>query len=231
MCCFIYVRSDSSRLPGKAFHLVFDRPLIKVVIDRCKLLRIPIIALTTERSIDNSLCEYIDCLGISVFRGNANDLIKRTCQAITHYSCDYFIRVNGDSPMVDIRLLETCINYVNLMKPDICTNLLSRTFPYGVAIEIVSTRTYLNLTQLSLKSQKEHVTQHFYANAEKLNVLSVTQTNDHSKYRLTIDTKKDLTYFQELCPSNWKCSYYELLSLPIPALVFNMQRPVYESNV
>ena len=109
----IYSRSDSKRLPGKAFLSFGDRKLISHVLIRADLLDVDeIILATTERACDD---QYEDLKRnvdketekqVKIFRGNCDDVVDRTISALSVNNIDRFCRINGDCPFFPYNIIK-----------------------------------------------------------------------------------------------------------------------------
>lgn len=188
---FVYARSDSSRLPNKVFKKFFNKYLIDIIFDKVKQIHgAEPILLTTDRDIDDRLADHVFHRGSPVFRGDSFDLVKRTTDAITEFAIDKFIRVNADSPFFDPSLISFGLRFSN--QYELVTNLINRTFPYGVALEIVDSELYINLKDYCNPNDAEHVTKHLYANQQEINFLNITQSRDDSNIRVAIDSPEDI---------------------------------------
>jgi spore coat polysaccharide biosynthesis protein SpsF len=101
--------------------------------------------------------------------------------------------VNGDSPFLQPSLIDTGIQLFNTHTPDLVTNLLNRTYPYGVAVEVVKTSTLRNAINKNLSSyQQEHPTSFLYQNPDLFQIQEIPLLPaDFSNLRLTVDTIDD----------------------------------------
>ena len=221
IAAFIYARSDSVRLPRKVFLPLGNESIIEVVLRRAKACLVDkVVLLTSDRAIDDELVEKAIKLNYEIIRGDSKDLIARTLNAIEVIKPKQFVRINADSPLFEPRLLnfilEKNLNY------DVITNLLNRTFPYGVAVEVINCNYYKAMAGLAMENEKEHVTQHIYRTINNAKLLQLEQLNNHSHIRLTIDEKEDYNNIDKL----WKkmkndlSSYWEVLGLAEPSFVF-----------
>ena len=220
---FIYARTDSSRLPGKIFKRLGDRFLIDVIIDRLKETDLDeVCLLTTDRPIDDQLAEYCSKAQCKVFRGCYEDLSIRTLQAIESLNVDKFLRVNGDSPFVSPQL----INYILKQNLNInfISNLYNRTFPYGVAFELVDSKFFQQKANLRSTKTREHLTMHLYENFFDTDTLSITQDINLSRYRLTIDTWDDYDQLMNAFDDDYLIEYWEYLKHPKPNFIVSTQR-------
>lgn len=198
----VICRLDSSRLPGKVLKRVRGRPLLQWIIDRVgqtSCFDQGIVVATSDRAVDDPLVDYCNQLAIPVFRGPANDVAKRVLQCAQEYRLDWFARINGDSPFVDPDLLAHACNIARSDRYDLVTNLDPRSYPYGVSVELVRTRTFAKARQVMRSAEQlEHVTKILYESDPGFEIRSFNVQNpvgDQSGYRLTVDTPEDWVRF------------------------------------
>lgn len=219
---FIYARSDSTRLHRKAFADLGGRPLFDIVCARVARLPVDGVALlTTDRSVDDALAAHAEALGLAIVRGDAFDLVHRTCEAIELLQPGRFLRVNGDSPLFEPVLAEYALNRMIKAHPEIkmASNLFRRCFPYGVSVEWFDAAFYVANAKAVRASEREHVSQHLYRIRQGFPALSLEQARDDSLFRLTVDTCEDLAHMRRLAKQGnlLHDSYWTLLGLDEPA--------------
>ena len=227
---FIYARTDSSRLPGKIFLEIGGYKVIDIVHARAKRIDVDqVIILTTDRNVDDSLAEYCDRKGYNCFRGHSTDLVTRTIQAIDAYKPSIMVRINGDSPLIEPILINAGLNYIRAEdsnvagRPDMVSNIVTRSFPYGVSVECIRATVYTRLAAEAAPEEREHVTQHLYRLTDRLSLHSMQDNSgDHSKRHLTVDTTTDLRNLTLLSAgqSIVMNPYWEILGIKPPELVF-----------
>lgn len=190
----IYARSGSSRLPNKALKEIGGYKLIELVINRVislqNTLPIQIYLATSNLPENDELVSFVEELGISVFRGDENDLVDRTIDFIKQMKYEYIARVNGDCPFVDIELIAEGFKYIN-QDYDFVTNIKNRTYPYGVAVEWFKSDFYKKMANDVNENEKEHVTKHLYRKINEINHYSIESSSNNSNTSLTIDTQQD----------------------------------------
>jgi spore coat polysaccharide biosynthesis protein SpsF len=98
------------------------------------------------------LALYVGWLGYAVFRGELDDVSARFQTASMIYPADWVVRVSGDSPLFEPRIITDMLPFTE-GKYDLITNVLPRSFPKGNSVEIICTRTLQqfdtpNLTEL-----------------------------------------------------------------------------------
>lgn len=216
---FIYARVDSQRLPNKVFRKFGGRYLIDVIIERLRLCDLDMIyLLTSDRIVDDVLAEYCQKLDIGVFRGSFGDLVNRSVEAIKFSKVDRFLRVNGDSPFIS----PTLVNYSlqNFEKAKFVSNLFNRTFPYGVALELIDAAWYCDNMQMAAPKNKEHLTQHIYQNVTHTESISITQNRDMHAKHLTIDTPNDFNQLESALRENHLVEYWDYLGYSQPMFIY-----------
>lgn len=194
----ILARMDSARLPRKPLAEVGEKKLVDYLIERAwKLDGLDSLCLaTTDRSIDDELVAHAKSKGLQVYRGSCENVAERLLACATNQSADFVLRLNGDSPYIDTKMLNAAIRLAKSDKYDFLTNLLPRTYPYGVSVEIVRVRTLAQHLVAFSESDAEHVTQFFYRNLDRFNVAHLkSQQIFPVAERVTIDTAEDLREF------------------------------------
>lgn len=223
IAAIVLARLDSSRLPGKALKKVNSIPLIGYVIKRAKLIEgvDSIILATTDRAVDTPLCEYALEQGILVHKGPLENVAERVLGCIGKVNCNYFIRLNGDSPFLDHDLIGEGIRICRQNNYDLITNIRERTYPYGISVEIVNAETfrksYVNFHSVA---EFEHITKHFYDNISRFRVYSMTNSRKGGNgYRLTVDYEKDFIRFGNIVNMLGnrydKAGYEEILDIAV----------------
>ena len=217
----IPARMDSTRLPGKPLKHVKGMPLIDYVIVRAK--RIPglgaLVLATTERPVDNPLVEYALSQGVAVYRGHLRDVALRLLTCAVKFRGDYFVRLNGDAPFIDPDLVAQGMTYCQDGQTDLVTNLIGRTFPYGIAVEVIQRRAFERAyARMTIPEEREHVTQYLYKHPEEFSIQTITSPfPELSQARVAIDTQADFEMFEravaQLGEAALTASYQQVASL------------------
>lgn len=195
---FITVRSDSSRLPNKAFLPIIDKPLIEMVIIRAKLVRNvdEVIVCTTERQIDDKIVEIANKYGVKHFRGNLDDKLERWLGAAKKFNIDYFVTMDGDDPFCDPGLMEAGIdqiidgNYDYLKAPE---GLIIGGFTYCIKVSALQ-------KVCEIKGTADTEMMWTYFEDTGLFNVSTLKVNDkvlfNESIRSTLDYEEDLKFFR-----------------------------------
>ncbi len=189
----IYSRADSKRLPNKCFLKIHNMYLFEYIYKVAdKLKDVEVILATTKRKCDDELSELGKTLNFNVYRGEYEDIAKRTIDCANYYGLDNIIRLNGDSPFLNLPLLNSGIKVHLSREAQFTSNLFNRKYPYGISCEILSTNYLKDVYPKMNFQEKEHFTSYLYKNVKAIkNSESLELDIDLSKYRLTIDTQED----------------------------------------
>ena len=226
---FIYARTDSRRLPKKVFMEVGGVPVIDIVYARAKRLNVgEVVVLTTSRRVDDELADYCNDQGYVCRRGETDDLVSRTVRAIKAYRPKIFVRINGDCPFFEPTLVNSALQrMLGTATVEMVSNVIERTFPYGISVECICSTVYLKSSELATDSEREHVTQHLYRISSDLSLVGMRDgTGNNSNRRMVLDTQNDLTSLNDMAKGRdvRLATYWELLGIEAPM-------PILESKV
>jgi spore coat polysaccharide biosynthesis protein SpsF len=84
-------------------------------------------------------------------------------------------------------------------RPDLLTNLLPRTFPYGIAVEIIRIEALASALPRMNPQDREHLTRVFYSHPNDYRIESLRCPHPGLEAaRLVVDTEADLAEFERL---------------------------------
>ncbi len=197
MLALIQARSNSKRFKKKVLYNIYETPLICHVIKRIKKSKhvTKVVVATSKIKSDDILVRYLRSKKISVFRGDLKNVALRLSKACEKYKKLFFIRISGDSPLIDHSIIDEAIKIFkkhNKYKVDLITNVFPRKFPKGQSVEIINNITLKNNIKNMNKNQKEHVTKFFYRYFKKFKIINFKPKNKLSNFKLSIDSKNDL---------------------------------------
>jgi len=198
----IQARMSSKRFPGKALHKVNKKPLLQYIIERLKnieFLKDSIIVATSKQAADNPIEFFCNKNNVKCYRGQLNNVAGRFFTLLEQYQCDAFIRISGDSPLIDHHLIEKGIKIFISEKYDIVTNILVRTFPKGQSVEIFDSNVFkINYKKIKAPDDLEHVSKYFYRNKRKYNLYNFTSGHNYQNVQLSVDTQQDMNTFKKI---------------------------------
>ena len=191
----VFARLSSRRLPRKALLRIEGDCLIDFVIKTLQAtssVSEVVLATSTDES-DDELTEHVRGLGLRVIRGDLVDASNRLCKVMKELGTRAVFRVNGDSPFVSRCLLNRAAAEFEAKELDLVTNVFPRTYPPGVSVELINSKTYTSQQPLIKTSHdREHITTFLYANSEKFRILNLTaDSNEYRNLHLAVDSEQD----------------------------------------
>lgn len=203
MLAIIQARTNSKRFRNKILYQINGKPLIWYVINSVKKAQkiSKIIVSTSNTKNDDKLIKYLKKIKIHYFRGDLNNVAKRLLDTATSYKKKFFIRINGDSPLIDHKIIDKVVSIYQKKKfnnYDLITNVFPRTFSKGQSVEIIKTSILKNCLLKMNKDESEHVTKYFYRNSAKLKIKNLKSNNSQRQIKLSVDTKKDMVRIKKI---------------------------------
>ena len=197
----IQARTSSKRFPRKVLAMIEKKPMIWHVIQRVK--QIPmveqIVLITSDKKEDKILQKIAKETGINFFTGSLSDVLGRHYKCAVKFEADPIIRITGDCPLIDPKIVEEMSRFYMDHDYDYVSNILNRTFPDGLDAEIFSFKVLkLMFEKAQLKSEREHVTLYIKNNIKKFKIFDFTSKKDLSRFRWTVDEKEDLKFVRKI---------------------------------
>lgn len=190
----VFVRYDSTRLPGKVLRPIAGRPLLGHVLDRLCGLPDRLIVATSDRPVDDPVANFAMDQAVEVFRGPAEDVLGRALACAETCGLSRVVRISGDSPFIASPVVAQVIALHDSEKPDLASNVFPRGFPFGISVEVVTVDALRRLDALTDDPEdREHVTRYLYAHRDEFRIanLAPPDTGFHG-VRLVVDTDEDL---------------------------------------
>jgi spore coat polysaccharide biosynthesis protein SpsF len=196
----VQARTSSRRFPGKVFAPLAGRPMIDHVLARCAqpFGAQQVVVATSSDPSDDALALHVASEGYTVFRGDLDDVFARFQRCLDTHPCDWFVRVSGDSPVIDPGLIAS-IAERRAEGFDLVCNVQKRTFPSGQSVEVVRTATFAGIDGATLAAdEREHVTTVLYRRPG-FRILNIASRDAHlGREHLSVDTPEDLRAIEAL---------------------------------
>jgi spore coat polysaccharide biosynthesis protein SpsF len=222
MIAMIQARMTSTRLPGKILCPMLGRPMLSWMIERVKAAKnIDAVVLLTSTDIsDDPVADFCREEKVDCYRGSLDDVLDRYYQAACLYKSDHIIRLTGDCPLIDPRIIDEMVDFYESHQYEYIANSAPPpgTFPDGMDVEICSFQALERAWREADKpSQREHVTFYFWQNPDKFCTFRYDRKEDFSAVRLTVDYPEDFNMVNEiytrLYPQNPLFSMDDILTL------------------
>ncbi len=216
----VQARMSSRRLPGKMLREVAGKPLLGYLLERLAQIKAwdGFVLCTSTEPSDDPIVDYCQQHGVACYRGDLENVANRFLGVLNQYGFEAFVRINGDSPLLDQAIIEQGIGLFQSGDFDLVTNVMPRSFPPGQSVEVVNAETYRRAyTQMSTAEEFEHVTKHFYLHPESYRIQNFSAPMDCSGVHLAVDTQDDLDRFAAMLARmerpHWQYHLMELLAL------------------
>lgn len=198
----IQARMGSTRLPEKVLADILGKPMVQRVIERVKaaMLLDRVILATTVEEQDTPLVNLSESLDVEVFRGSVDDVLDRYYQAARFFEVDVVVRVTADCPLIDPGIIDRAIQvFLEGEYDHVSTAYPVSTFPDGLDVWIFSMEALGKAwEEATLRSEREHVTPYIWENPHIFRLKTVTNTEDLSELRWTVDEENDLQFVREV---------------------------------
>ncbi len=216
----VQARMSSERFPGKVLYKVGGKPLLQYLLERLErstCLDMIVVATSIENS-DTPIADYCQRNNIVCYRGSLSDVASRFNEISDTYKFDAFVRVNGDSPLLDQRLIEKGVKIYLGGEYDLVTNCMPRLYPKGQSIEVLRAETYQQAYALfSEDDDWEHVTHYYYKHPEDFRIHNFSYTENINHIRLCVDTPEDMdkitAVISRMERQHWEYHLADLLSI------------------
>lgn len=220
----IEARSNSSRLPNKILLKINNKTILEHLIARLKKSHNlnEIIIATTNNKCDDTIEIIAKKNKVKFFRGDEKNVLKRVLDAAKKFKVDIIVRVTSDCPLVDINLVDQYINIFNSNKVDIVGNAKVRSYPDGMDIEVINSKSLLKSYKFATNNYlREHICLTIYKEKKFFKVLNMLAPPNQffPNLCLTLDEKKDFILIKKIFQYSAKVKK-ELNCLEIIQLVY-----------
>jgi spore coat polysaccharide biosynthesis protein SpsF len=193
----------SARCPGKALQeLLPGEPLLSVLLARMRTSKtVDEVALATSVNPENdAIADLGRGLGIRVFRGDEDDVLRRHVDAAREFAADQLVRVTGDNPLTDVGTMDTLVTMHRERHADY-TYVPGEALLMGILAEVISREALerswskgepKHRSELVTLYIKEHPTEFRIAMADLDPALL------RPAYRLTVDHPEDIRLQREI---------------------------------
>jgi len=216
----VQARMSSRRLPGKSLRPLCGKPMLQYVLESLAhvgQLHETVVATSADAS-DDPIAEFCEQHGSVCFRGSLDNVAERFLLAAQAHNLSAFVRISGDSPLLNPRLVAQAVELFVETNADVVTNVFPRTYPPGMSVELVSGDTFERaVPKLDDPYDREHVTSYFYHNADRYRIVSFSLDPPRRDVHLAVDTPEDFEDVSRIVAAmnrpHWEYSLDELLAI------------------
>ena len=188
----------STRLPGKVLKDIAGRPMLSYQMERLRRVKRVerIVVATTDQPADDVVERFCQKEKIACVRGSEHDVLARYHLAIERFPADVVVRITADCPLIDPAIVDEAIA---AYEPDYVSNMLEKTYPYGLAVEVFSAQALREAhREAKDPAEREHVTPFNWRRPQRYRFKSLTMTPNLSHHRWTVDTPEDFELVSRL---------------------------------
>ncbi len=198
---YLQARLGSTRLPNKVLLKICNKSIIEFMVERLRI--VPniekIVLVTGPKNINESLIDEAKKIGIDFFCGSQENILDRFYNASLIFKPDRIIRVTGDCPLIDPKVIEKGIQIFNSNNFDILSNVKKRTYPDGLDFEIMTCdileKTWYNKMNEFINKQAFYEASlpptKFILQNNNIRQYDLLNNEDLSNIRLTLDYPED----------------------------------------
>jgi len=194
VAAIIQARNGSVRLPGKVMRQVNGKPIISYVVESVRKSKLidDIVVATTSDSIDDVMVDFLSSCDVKVFRGSLLDVLDRYYRAALNFGFKNIVRITADCPLMDGAVIDKVVGKFLEGGYDYGCNVLVRTFPDGLDVEVFSFQALQRAWQEAHEArEREHVTIYIRNHPEIFSAFNIRCEQDWGKRRWTLDYEED----------------------------------------
>lgn len=233
----LQARMGSKRLPGKVMKHILERPMLELQLERlsrANSIDVLVVATGTQPE-DGVIVDLCKSLNIPCFSGSNDDVLDRCYRAAFDYSPRLVMRLTGDCPLVDPKIIDGLVHFFCDGDFDYASNTLKPTWPDGLDAELMRFEALESAwSEAILSSEREHVTPFIYKNPDRFNLGSYENDIDLSSYRWTVDEQADFNLvtavYENLYPDSPNFSTQDVLNFVQSNKYLLDKNSMYERN-
>ena len=196
----VQARMCSTRLPNKVMMPINGVPMIELLLSRLsksKLIDEIVLATSVDRK-NGPLVAHVHNLGYACEQGSEDDVLDRYVSAAEKHRADVVVRITGDCPLVDPKLVDACIGTFFDSNAEYCSNTNPPTYPDGLDIEVTTLEVLQKANRESSRQfDHEHVTP-YLRESGKFRLSSFSNHEDLSGLRWTVDEPEDFSVIEKV---------------------------------
>ena len=195
----IQSRQTSTRFPNKVLKKIGKFTVCEIIkkrVEKSKLSKQIIFAIPNNNK-NKKLFHHLKKIKANIFLGSEKNVLKRYFYAAKKFKANNIIRITGDCPLIDGKLIDEMITKLKKGKFDYVNNAKPPHFSDGFDIEVFNFKSLRLAFEASTNEiEKEHVTP-FIKKNKKLKIGRFSQINSFDT-KLSIDRPIDLNNVKKI---------------------------------
>jgi glutamate-1-semialdehyde 2,1-aminomutase/spore coat polysaccharide biosynthesis protein SpsF len=192
----------STRLPGKVLKKLDDFSTLDWVLwaaSEAKLVDKVVIA-TSDKPADDEIHKWCTEQGISCFRGSETDVLDRFYGAAQQFGGDILVRLTGDCPFLDPRVIDEVIKLREMTNADYATNTNPPSYPDGLDVEVMTLRALRAAHEEATRpTDRDTVTRWIVRRSHHFHCVNLTcPLPDLHRERWVLDSPEDLEFIRQV---------------------------------
>jgi spore coat polysaccharide biosynthesis protein SpsF (cytidylyltransferase family) len=172
---------------------------------------------TSDLAADDPVADIAAGLGLPVVRGTAGDVVGIHAIALVRHEAETVVHLDGTCPLSDPYVVLAALELHRSAEADLTTNLLPRTYPRGLDVEVLSSRA-VRAAELEAThpDDRRAVTPFVAQRPERFRLANLHSGHDLGEERWVLDTAADLAALKELLaqvPDPVGASWNRILSI------------------
>lgn len=195
----IIARTTSTRLPLKvlrSFDSTCSKSMLDMIIEKSKLSKLSskVVLCTSNERCDDILDDVAARHNISIYRGEAEEVISRMLNVANAEKADYVVRITGDNAFVSAEYIDQQILFCKENNLDYC-RLVG--VPIGATAELIKVTALKDVFNKIDISLSEYLMLYIFdPDSYRCGLLEFE--GDFSDFGITIDTEDDLKNAREI---------------------------------
>lgn len=211
----IQARIWATRFPAKVLSDLGGETVLQHLIRRCQQIKgVDKVIVATP---DLALVPLIQRYGAKAFLGSEKNVLKRYVDCALAWNLDSVVRLTGDCPFVDPRVVSELVTLWRNGNYDYVSNVLERSYPYGLDSEIVSRKALQGILDCTQEMKyREHVTLYIREHLHGYKTANLAHDKDYTAHDWRLDRPEDLPALRHLyskCGGNVLYSFVDMLRL------------------
>jgi len=193
----VQARNGSTRFPKKMTSKLLEKTVLEWVLLRAGRAMVDEkILATSTLPEDDTIEQTAKSLDWKVLRGSPTDVLSRYAEVVKKFHLDRVVRITGDCPLIDHRLIELSLEKMTKEDADYITlvGIID-----GFDVEIIKGDWILIADKLAkLPSEREHVSAYIKKSKKAKKVFLRYHEEDLSHIHLSVDYPEDLEVIERI---------------------------------